>query len=449
MSINRYIYVCHNRFYKRIFSKRHTIVMCMSLYCVGLVLVLLNQAGIGDHGFDRKSLDCIWDRMATYPYTVVYSTMLVWIPCFVIGICYLRLYFFVRTHKKKISNHLKRNDANSPGPELPPRPKLQLAKTFILIYAAFVTCWAPYALLIVVDYKDTFLHEIHVYFTVWAHMHPSINWLIYYVTQRKMARAYHQILGCISQNSKQIRQSPNRDGNSSDERNKSCNNGRLSQKEPQVIKDDDNMEWKPVDRDVTNMSVNSKGKVSNNNVDIYRKLYDEIRTIHSEGEVQSYVQNDVIKRESCEKLRASQSIGDLTKLGNELSYNKKVVVIRSVSGSGIRDALYGKINPTRVIESNVCDPRSVVISEMLTDKSENECETCAPQTSGIILRIPCETGVKEQTCLEESKEPQPEATTSRSEDANETDNVHNDAESDSDNASSESPARNVNKNDNR
>ena len=382
-------------------------MMCMSLYCVGLVLVLLNQAGIGDHGFDKKSLDCMWDRMATYPFTVVYAGMLVWIPCIVIGVCYLRLYFFVRTHKKRVSNNLKRNDANSPASELPPKPKLQLAKTFILIYAVFITCWAPYALLIIIDHQDTFLHEVHIYLTVWAHMHPSINWLIYYATQRKMARAYHQILGCTSHQSKQNPRSPRLGGNSSDERpngQKSFEKGRFSSKRLQVAKDGDSMEWKPIENSSTNNSAQSTNKLSNNNIDIYRKLYDEIRNVHSEGEVQSFVHNNIIKRESLANLRASQSIGDLTKAGIEQKASKKPEIIQSVSATDMSEKINSEVAHSS--DDTICDPQSVIISKILNDDSINKCKTCSPQTSEIILRIPCDIAGKEQTYHNEHIEPQ-------------------------------------------
>ena len=159
-----------------------------------MFLVLLNQLGIGDHSFDRKSLECIWDRMASFSYTVVFSVTLVWIPCLIIGVCYLKLYLFVRRHKQKLTNH--RNGINNLAvPQIPSKPQPQLGKTFILIYAVFVTCWIPYALLIVLDLEDSFPHEVHLFITIFAHLHPSINWLIYYLTHRKLALAFCKLLG--------------------------------------------------------------------------------------------------------------------------------------------------------------------------------------------------------------------------------------------------------------
>ncbi|WAR32005.1 LOW QUALITY PROTEIN: MTR1A-like protein [Mya arenaria] len=158
------------------------------LYFVGTALVLLNTLGIGDHGFDQKSLECIWDRMATYPYTIVFSIVLVWIPSIITGINYLRIYLFVRAHRQK----LIKNSIHSIG-NMTQLKSVQLAKTLFIIYAVFVTCWAPYALLIVVDTKDTFPHEVHIYITTFAHLHPSLNWVIYFCTNKQFAKAYREI----------------------------------------------------------------------------------------------------------------------------------------------------------------------------------------------------------------------------------------------------------------
>lgn len=184
MGVNRYFYICAHDQYERIFKKWNCICMCISLYFVGGILVLLNAVNIGDHGFDRKSLECIWDRMATFQYTIAFSIMLVWIPSVVTGLCYLKIYLYVRGHRNRLR---EQGYTDNTGPCV---RSFRLARTLFIIYAVFVTCWAPYALLIVTDSHDNFPHEIHVYITMFAHMHPSLNWLIYCVTNKKFASAY-------------------------------------------------------------------------------------------------------------------------------------------------------------------------------------------------------------------------------------------------------------------
>jgi melatonin receptor type 1B len=125
--------------------------------------------------------------MATYYYTVVFSVTLVWIPVVVTGFSYLNIYITVTKSTKRINRHLAQ--------EQPSKSSVNLARTLFIIYAVFATCWIPYALIIVVDRHDTFSHEAHLYVTVFAHLHPSINWLVYYFTNTKFRQAFDKIAG--------------------------------------------------------------------------------------------------------------------------------------------------------------------------------------------------------------------------------------------------------------
>ncbi|KAK3098101.1 hypothetical protein FSP39_016114 [Pinctada imbricata] len=192
LSFNRYIYICHHELYNKIFKKWTCIAMCTCLYGIGTILVLLNLVGIGDHSFDRKSLECIWDRMATFFYTVVFSVTLVWIPIIVIGISYLQIYLAVRKSDQRMSKATSKQKKENRS--------FGLAKSLFIIYAVFATCWIPYALIIVADRFDTFPHIAHVVITVFAHLHPSINWLVFYATNKKFKYAFNRIAhmnGCL------------------------------------------------------------------------------------------------------------------------------------------------------------------------------------------------------------------------------------------------------------
>jgi len=187
MSLNRYFFICSHDWYERLFTKQTCVGICISLYSIGIVIVLLNQIDIGNHGFDHKSIECIWDRMASYPYTVVFSIVLVWVPIMITGISYGRIYYYVVQHRRRVQ---QKQVTSSHAPV----KSLRLAKTLFVIYAIFSICWIPYALLLVVDYKDDLPHELHLYITMFAHLHPSLNWLIYYVTNERYRHAYKEII---------------------------------------------------------------------------------------------------------------------------------------------------------------------------------------------------------------------------------------------------------------
>ena len=73
-------------------------------------------------------------------------------------------------------------------------PTLKLARALFIIYLVFSACWLPFSLLIALDADDTFSQELHVTVVVWAHLHPSINWLVYYLTNQKFHAAFRKLL---------------------------------------------------------------------------------------------------------------------------------------------------------------------------------------------------------------------------------------------------------------
>ena len=234
MSCNRYVLICHQQYYYKIFTTRNSIIMCCCFFFVGFVLVGLNFVGLGNHSFDHKSLECIWDRMADHNYTIVFAIVMVLIPIFVTGLSYIRLFLFVRKSKLKIHNHGKNNlkteistnavfsieetQLNTIGKEGKKlqgqnnekeetkqkknsspgggnvNSTLKLARALFIIYLVFSACWLPFSLLIVLDANDTFSHELHVTIVAWAHLHPSMNWLVYYNTHLKFHAAFRKLM---------------------------------------------------------------------------------------------------------------------------------------------------------------------------------------------------------------------------------------------------------------
>ncbi|KAK3609838.1 hypothetical protein CHS0354_029878 [Potamilus streckersoni] len=183
VSFNRYIYICHQHWYSKLFTKRSCVSLCISFYILGVFVIVLNVAGLGGHQFDRKAVFCTWDRMATHNFTIILSILFVWVPMILIGACYYLIYRFVSSHRKNISSSNRRNDTT------------QLAKTLFIIYAVFTTCWIPYALAIAADINDSFSHETHSYVATFAHLHPSINWIVYYTTNKNFRTAFNNVLG--------------------------------------------------------------------------------------------------------------------------------------------------------------------------------------------------------------------------------------------------------------
>ena len=72
----------------------------------GFFLISFNFFGIGDHAFDYKSYECVWDRMASHDYTIVFAIVLVWVPIIITGLAYSRTYRYVRRVRTNITKGL-------------------------------------------------------------------------------------------------------------------------------------------------------------------------------------------------------------------------------------------------------------------------------------------------------------------------------------------------------
>ena len=58
----RYLNICHNSLYKKIFTRQHTIQLCIMAWTFGFLVDLPNFVGWGGHYFDKKSANCMWNR---------------------------------------------------------------------------------------------------------------------------------------------------------------------------------------------------------------------------------------------------------------------------------------------------------------------------------------------------------------------------------------------------
>ncbi|KAL3852321.1 hypothetical protein ACJMK2_015978 [Sinanodonta woodiana] len=187
LSLSRYIHICHQKLYSKFVTKRNCICLCVGFYTLGICLVLLNLASIGDHHFDRKAVLCIWDRMANRNFTIVFSVVLVWLPMILIGVCYSLIFYYVSKHQRHMMTCARSNS-------LPKNVKVEVGKTFFIVYAVFSVCWIPYALTLVMDHDNSFSHEAHSYIAIWAHLHPSVNWIVYYKTHIIFRKAFNDSL---------------------------------------------------------------------------------------------------------------------------------------------------------------------------------------------------------------------------------------------------------------
>lgn len=162
--------------------------------CTGIAADVPNFLGWGDHGFDRKSFICVYDRLADLSYTLFFCLGGIAFPIVVISICYLKIFLFVRASKKKLTSEQGTGGGLTSKES---QASVKLARTLFFIFAIFVICWTPYAIVVSVDVNDEFPAELHTYVILIAHTNSSLNSVLYGVTNKQFRDGYARVLRMI------------------------------------------------------------------------------------------------------------------------------------------------------------------------------------------------------------------------------------------------------------
>jgi hypothetical protein len=99
--------------------------------------------GIGDHVYDKKTLQCIFDRLKV-SYSIFFSVFAIYTPCFAIGFFYFRIFWYSYSAKKRIiENHV---GSHVVGGSLSSTIKrnieaVKVAKSLFSSFFLFSICW--------------------------------------------------------------------------------------------------------------------------------------------------------------------------------------------------------------------------------------------------------------------------------------------------------------------
>ena len=191
--------------------------MCGSCWILAFLFEVYNLVGRGDHFFDKKSHQCIWDRTADPSYTISMAVLLISLPLFLITMSNIAIYRKFRASKKKLndfnthpsSTESHENEKVYATPKIrienfcqtqnsvgsaQDRQTTRLFKTICLITFAFIVCWTPYVLIIIIDLADRLPMWVHLWATFLAHLHSSLSCLIFIFTSSSFKEFFNTVL---------------------------------------------------------------------------------------------------------------------------------------------------------------------------------------------------------------------------------------------------------------
>ena len=194
ISFNRYFYICRSAYYSRIFTLRNNLLLCASFWMTGIVITLPALLGWTHNVYDEKLMECHWNRTQSLTFTIFFSVGIIFTPISIISVSYVKIYLFFRASRERVAMS---SGLRTQGSVRKNEAAIKLAKTLFVIFIVFSVCWTPYAIMVLVDYSLNFPPEVLLFTVAFAHMHSSLNPVVYGITNHHFREAYARILNFI------------------------------------------------------------------------------------------------------------------------------------------------------------------------------------------------------------------------------------------------------------
>ena len=178
--MNRYVYICANHLYDRIFKKQINLLLCILVWVVAFALEMPNFFGWGGHFFDMKNHSCAWNRIASFSYTMFVTVGLIGAPFALIILCYARIFTVVWISKNRVVS-MPSKDVSLLAKQKWQR-NWKSTRSTLIVFIAFLVCWTPYAVVVTLDTQDTFSIPLHLYVSLLAHSHGAVTFIIYWTS---------------------------------------------------------------------------------------------------------------------------------------------------------------------------------------------------------------------------------------------------------------------------
>ena len=186
ISINRYIFIVHNNIYHKLYTTWSTILLCVLNWALAYLVDMPGHIGWTDHAFDEKINKCLWDRPANWLYTVFLIMVGIMLPLIITIFFYLLIFLHIAAAKKRLASSGNSDNKSAF------KSSMKQAKMMFVIFVCFTACWLPYVLVLISDRYNTFPIWAHLYGSLTAHLHASINFIIYGISNRKIRLGYER-----------------------------------------------------------------------------------------------------------------------------------------------------------------------------------------------------------------------------------------------------------------
>jgi 7 transmembrane receptor (rhodopsin family) len=205
--------ICHWEHYERIYTKRNTILLCLTVWLVIYLIELPNHVGWGDLRFSKLFFVCTFANHV-HSYALFYVLVGIFLPISISFGCYFKIYLKVKDSRLTRSRILyAKSDQESPPPtEVNAASQLSSAgncgsvsqkfyedlkviQVLFRVFLIYLLMWLPLVLLILLHLTTSISYVWYVLVLLSAHGNSAINCLIYAATIEHFRQGYKKLLG--------------------------------------------------------------------------------------------------------------------------------------------------------------------------------------------------------------------------------------------------------------
>ncbi|EDO34421.1 predicted protein, partial [Nematostella vectensis] len=150
-AINRNLSVVRPELYRRIFSKRATLVMILGVSVVSAAamaaLVFFLTSYFIFHPGKAICVVTFRNLSQSRQYTIIFAAIFIVVPFLVISVCYLRVIQTIRSHRREFESSRGVLDSSS----VLLREEDKLSRIVLAIILGFAACWVPCAIIDIID----------------------------------------------------------------------------------------------------------------------------------------------------------------------------------------------------------------------------------------------------------------------------------------------------------
>lgn len=204
MYVHRYVLISRAEIYSKIYTNRGITLMLIAIWTISFSLLVPPLLGVwGRLGLDEATFSCtILKKNGRSPKKLLFAIGFL-IPCLVIIVSYLCIYWKVRSSRKNLEAHnsMAANAAASTTGQsrrkksgFQRREDSRVTRLMLIIFLGFLLCFLPLMLANVVDDQIRLPPTLTVLASLLAWASAVVNPFIYAGTNRLYREAYKQLL---------------------------------------------------------------------------------------------------------------------------------------------------------------------------------------------------------------------------------------------------------------